>query len=465
MKRFMIAAPASGTGKTSIALGLMRAFKNQGMCVQPFKTGPDYIDPAFHTQACGRSSRNLDLWMLEPEVVKHLFCKNAQGADLCLVEGVMGLYDGLGHSFDNGSSAHLARVLETPVVLVIDGRGISTSAAALVKGFKELDPRVNLAGVIINQVSGEKQYQLLKEAIEVLAQVPCYGYVEKNPAVALESRHLGLIPSGETENLDQKLEILAEVMARTIDMAGILKLAAAAPPVLSLPLSLPMDHYPVRIGLARDEAFNFYYEDNLDFLKGFGAEWVPFSPVHDTALPEKLGGLYIGGGFPEVFAEKLAENTAMLESIRRAAASGMPIFAECGGYMYLMDAIRDFDGQLHPMTGVLKGTAVMTKRLQRFGYISAALAADSVFGPAGTALKGHEFHRSLREGTAEPDTPAYAVTRARPPHETWICGENTGNVLAAYAHIHWISNPEAALNFVKASYRYHTSVSDREEHQ
>jgi len=217
--------------------------------------------------------------------------------------------------------------------------------------------------------------------------------------------------------------------------------------------------------LARDEAFNFYYEDNLDLLQDFGARWVPFSPVHDSALPDNLGGIYIGGGFPEVFAQKLSQNSGMINSLKKAAQAGIPIFAECGGYMYLMEALRDFQGHIYPMTGVLSGTAAMTKRLQRFGYISAALTEDSIFGPAGTTLKGHEFHRSLREETAETPPAAYAVTKARPPHETWFCGENSGNVLAAYGHIHWLSNPQAALNFVKACYKYHISVADREENQ
>lgn len=454
MKRLLIAAPTSGTGKTSISLGLMRAFKNRGLTVQPYKAGPDYIDSAFHTKACGRFSRNLDLWMLEPEVLKQLFCKNAEGSDLCLVEGVMGLYDGLGHDFDNGSSAHLARVLDAPVVLVIDGRGVSTSAAALVKGFKELDSRVNLAGVIINQVSGERHYQLIREAIESLTQVRCYGYVEKNSAISLESRHLGLIPSIETEDLERKLELLALSMTKTVDLPGLLKLSERASPMAALPFAAPAGHYPVRIGLARDEAFNFYYEDNLDLLRIYGVEWVPFSPIHDAVLPEGLGGIYIGGGFPEVFAEQLSQNTTMLSSIRQAAQSGIPLFAECGGYMYLMEAIRDFEGRIHSMTGILTGTAAMTKRLQRFGYVSVTLASDSLFGPAGTTLRGHEFHRSIREASQDTPSQAYEVVKASPPHESWSCGENTGNVLAAYAHIHWISNPLAALSFAKACYDY-----------
>lgn len=465
MRRFVIAAPSSGTGKTSIALGLMRAFKNQGLTVQPYKTGPDYIDPAFHTQACGRPSRNLDLWMLAPEVLKGLFIKNALGADLCLVEGVMGMYDGLGHGLDNGSTAHLSRVLEAPVVLVIDGRGVSTSAAAIVKGFKDLDPRVNLGGVILNQVSSDKQYQLIREAVESLAQVPCFGYVEKIPDAALESRHLGLIPSVETADLEQKLERLAQGLEKTVDLQGLLKLSEVGPGLVTSPLAVPAAHCPVKIGLARDEAFNFYYEDNLDLFRSFGVEWVPFSPVHDRQLPEGLGGIYIGGGFPEVFAEKLSQNQEMLTSLREAAESGMPLFAECGGFMYLMEAIKDFEGQIHPMAGILPGTAVMTRRLQRFGYATVVLKEDSLFGPLGTAFKAHEFHRSLREGRTAEEKAAYRVTKARPPHEEWECGANTGNVLAAYAHIHLYSNPQAALNFVRACQTYRRGVSNREENQ
>ena len=454
MNRLLIAATASGTGKTSIALGLMRAFKNRNLAVQPYKAGPDYIDSAFHTQACGRISRNLDFWMLEEPTLKSLFCHNAAGADLCLIEGVMGLYDGLGHGLDNGSSAHLSRVLETPVVLVIDGRGVSTSAAAMVKGFKDFDPRVNLAGVIINQVSSEKHYNLLREAIGMFTEVPCFGYVEKNPAIALESRHLGLIPSVETEDIDEKLNLLADSLARTLDLQGLLELAADAPALTAEPFRASEQKFPVRIGIARDEAFNFYYEDNLDILRELGVEWVPFSPVHDTVLPDNLGGIYIGGGFPEVFAKELTENTSMRQAVKEAATSGMPIFAECGGYMYLMGAIRGFDGELHPMTGVVEGTATMTKRLQRFGYVTVETAADSLFGPAHTALKGHEFHRSIREDVENGGTPAYAVTQGSPPHKEWTCGMNTGNVLAAYAHIHFGSNRKAAASFAKACHEF-----------
>lgn len=453
MKRLMIAAPASGTGKTSITLGLMRALRNRGLVVQPYKAGPDYIDPAFHTQAAGRISRNLDLWLLKPETVRGLFAKNAAGADLCLMEGVMGLYDGLGHSLDNGSSAHLARVLELPVVLVVDGRGVSTSAAALVLGFRQLDSRVRLAGVIVNQVSGEKQYQLIREAVESLAGVPCFGYVKADAALRLESRHLGLVPSVETGRLEEKLEQLAEAVRHTVDLAGLERLAAEAGPLAAEPLPALEPGPEVRIGLARDEAFNFYYQDNLDLLEALGVTWVPFSPVHDRALPPGLQGLYFGGGFPEVFAAQLGANGPLREAVRQAAAQGMPLFAECGGYMYLMESLQDFDGNRFPMAGVLPGASVMTQRLQRFGYVTAETAADSLFGPAGTCLKGHEFHRSLRTGP-ETAVPAYRVARGRNPAETWHCGANTGNVLAAYAHIHWYSNLKAAECFVAACRRH-----------
>ncbi len=454
MNRLIIAAPASGTGKTSIALGLMRGFKNRGLTVQPYKAGPDYIDSAFHSQACGRASRNLDLWMLEPQILKGLFCRNGAGADICIIEGVMGLYDGLGHGLDNGSSAHLARLLDAPVILVIDGRGVSTSAAALVKGFKELDPRVNLAGVIINRVSGEKHYQMLREAIEAMTGVHCYGYVDTIQDISLESRHLGLVPSVETEDLDGKLELLAKRLSETVDIEGLFAMASGAPAMEVEPYQTPEGVGPVRIGIARDEAFNFYYEDNLDLLKDMGVQWVPFSPIQDGALPENLGGIYIGGGFPEVFADRLSANRSMLYSIQKAAKSGMPVFAECGGFMYLMDSIKDFDGRVHPMCGVLKGTAVMTKRLQRFGYVSVELAEDSLLGPSGTCLKGHEFHRSIRENAELTTAPAYKVTKASPPHGSWTCGANTGNILAAYAHIHWGSNPAAAEHFVNTCCKY-----------
>lgn len=448
MKRFVIAAPSSGTGKTSIALGLMRALKNRGLAVQPFKVGPDYIDPAFHCRAAGRASRNLDLWMLEEEILKGLFIKNAADADVAVVEGVMGLYDGLNHSFDNCSTAHLARVLDAPVILVVDGRGIATSAAALVKGFCELDPRVRLSGVVFNKISGEKTYALLKEAVEGLAGVPCYGYVDNNSAMSLESRHLGLIPSVETAGLDDKLELLAASVEKSVDIDGLLRLASQAPSLSAAPLPAVPFVGPVTVGLAKDEAFNFYYQDNLDLMEAAGVRWKCFSPLTDTELPEGIGGIYIGGGFPEVFARRLAENERMRSAINKAAQSGMPIFAECGGYMYLMEAIQDFENVAYPMTGVLQGTSVMTGKLQRFGYVTVTTRSNSLFGPGGVMLKGHEFHRSLcRDGAT--GAVAYDVARGRALHEVWCCGENTGNVLAAYAHVHWYSSPETAYAFAR----------------
>jgi len=456
MNRIVIAAPGSGTGKTSIALGLMRAFSNRGLTVQPFKIGPDYIDPAFHNRASRGISRNLDLWMLPPGVMATLFGRQAQKADISIIEGVMGLYDGIGTDLDNRSTAHVSRVLDAPVILVIDGRGVSASAAALVKGFQSFDPRVHLAGVIVNQVSGEKHYAGIRDAIEQHTGIRCFGWVRKQDSVRLESRHLGLVPSVEIPELEEKLDTLASLVSESVDLDGLMQIAQSAPPVLWAEELQNTSPITVRIGYALDEAFNFYYADNLDLLKTYGAELVPFSPIHDGSLPENLSALYFGGGFPEMFASELAFNGGMLKELREAAQSGMPIFAECGGFMYLMDAIRDFEGNRHEMCGILPGTAVMTQKLQRFGYVSAIVSEDSVFGPAGTELRGHEFHRSVRElpETVGIRRSAYALARANAPETRWHCGENTGNILAAYAHVHFHSNPESAKSFVDSAKSY-----------
>jgi len=450
--RLLLAGAHSGAGKTSVAAGLMAALVRRGLIVQPYKVGPDYIDPAFHTFVTGRQSRNLDSWMLDQATVLALFGHNAPGPGegLSVIEGVMGLFDG--HSREPaGSSAHLARILTAPVVMVINGAGLARSAAALVRGFDQFDPGLRLAGVIINQTSSPAHYEMLKTFVENEAGVPCFGHLLKNPRLALESRHLGLVPAAEVTDLSARLANLAEAAGETLDLDGLVRLAETAPeispppcPLAVIPKGAPGP--PVRLGLARDAAFSFYYQDGLDILTRLGAELRPFSPLADTALPPDLDGLYLGGGFPEVFAAKLAANQRLKSEIREALEEGLPAYAECGGLMYLAQALVDHAGRAHEMTGFFPLTTIMGSGLRNFGYATVTFEADTVLGPAGTRVRVHEFHHSRIEDEKPED---YVLKIEKSPDRAWRGGLARKNVLAAYPHIHFAANPDLAVNFLE----------------
>lgn len=452
--RLVLAGAQSGAGKTSVSAGIMSALVRRGLCVQPYKVGPDYIDPAFHTFVAGRQSRNLDSWMLDGTVVRSLFLRHAPGpeAGLSVVEGVMGLFDG--HLRDKtGSTAHVAELLSAPIVLIINGSGVARSAAALVHGFNSFSPETKISGVIVNMVGGRSHYEILKEIIESATGIPCFGFLAKNPDLALESRHLGLVPSAEVENLSGRLAALAEAVSVTVDLDGLMKLAASAPDME--PVSFPLSRgRPVRLGVARDRAFNFYYADNLDLLTDMGAEPVFFSPLDDAAPPSGLDGLYIGGGFPEVFAADLSANAAMLTGIKAALEGGLPAYAECGGLMYLTKSIIDFEGREHPMAGFFEESAVMTGRLQNFGYVTVAFEENTVLGPAGTLIRGHEFHHSRLEGGAA----GYVLDIRKSAARSWRGGLRKKNVLAAYPHLHFYANPAVAGHFLDHCREYGRSL-------
>lgn len=451
--RLVIAGANSGVGKTSLASGLMSALCRRGLAVQPFKVGPDYIDPAFHSFVTGRKSRNLDAWMLGERTIRELFVKNAAGPaeGLSIIEGVMGLFDGHVESGE-GSSAHVAQILEAPVILVINGASISRSAAALVHGYNTFLPGFKLAGVIINMLSGAAHYELLRRFVEEEAQVPCFGYLVKNPELSLESRHLGLVPSLEVTDLKLRLERLAEAVEDTVDLDGLLALAASAPALAAArPESESAADGPeLRLGLALDAAFNFYYEDGLDLLRSLGAELVPFSPVSDKSLPPNLDGLYIGGGFPEMFAEELAANLSLREEIKNRLENGLPAYAECGGLMYLCRELVGFDGRAHKMVGFFPQRAAMTKRLQNFGYVEVNFAEDNVLGPAGSKVRAHEFHHSRLEG----DEPEYMLKMIKNKKRSWAGGLAKKNVLAAYPHLHFQANPDLPRHFIALCGKY-----------
>lgn len=439
---FVLAGTHSGSGKTTITAGILSALKKRGLCVQPFKTGPDYIDTAFHSFVVGRKSRNLDTWLLSEDSVRYLFAQNSIGADVAVVEGVMGLYDGLGGKEDIGSTASLAKMLNLPVILIIDGSGVARSAAATVLGFDQFDKDCHIAGVIINRVSSAHHYDILKEAIEFATNIPCLGYVLKNQQIKLSSRHLGLIPAVEIEDLEQRLAQVAEMVEDSVNLDQLLACSRMEAPKAMTHLTQERfgEYKGLKVGIALDESFNFYYWDNLDLIKALGCDCVFFSPIHDQKLPEGLDFIYIGGGFPEVFGKALSENLSFKASLRAYHNSGRPLYAECGGLMYFTEAIVDLEGERHEMAGILSGETIMTGTLKHFGYNEIETSAELTEKPL--YFKAHEFHRS--EYIKHDLKPHYHLykNKGADNEKTWECGYQKGMAFGAYAHVHFYSEPK-----------------------
>ena len=441
--RLLFAAPASGSGKTTLVCGLLRALKNRGQAVRSFKCGPDFIDPLFHETVVGVPSGTLDLFFGAEEQLRGLFCRHAARAEISLIEGVMGYYDGLGAATDRASSYEVAKALDAPVVLVVDGRGQSLSALATLEGFLRFRSDSRIRGVIFNRMS-EGVYAALKPQVKELGIRPL-GYVPRAPELMIESRHLGLVTPGEIEDLGQKLDALAALLERTVDMDGLLQLAAEAP-ALTAPPATPVPPMPsTRIAVARDEAFCFLYQDNLDLLQDYGAELLFFSPLHDAALPAGAQGLILPGGYPELYAQALSANESMLRSIRAAIQGGLPCLAECGGFLYLHRALEDMAGHAWPMVGVLDAGAYRTPRLGRFGYITLSAKADTAFLPAGESVRGHEFHYFESESCGD-------ALRAQKPAGSrgWDCCHSRGPLLMGFPHLYYPSNPQFIERFLRA---------------
>jgi len=460
--RFILAGTQSGVGKTTISTGIMAALLKRDINIQPFKVGPDYIDPAFHTFITGNKSRNLDSWMLENQMVVELFLRNSQGKDLAVIEGVMGLYDGSGSEKEKGSTAHISKLLKAPVILILNGKGMAASAAAQVLGYKLYDPGVEIKGVLINNVSGERHYNLLKVAIERDTGIKCLGYLSANPDIYFESRHLGLIPTVEIENLRQKIEILAEMVEYTIDLDQIIEIAENASAVGYELVPLEKKPKKINLGVALDKAFNFYYEDNLDLLQQLGANLVFFSPLIDKELPKGLHGLYFGGGFPEVFAHELEQNSSIKYEIKRAIENGLPTYAECGGLMYLTKAITTLEGNRYEMVGVFDTQARMTKRLQRFGYVNVDIEGPCTITNGSSRVRAHEFHRSVIDDN-QGCIHSFTVTKSNNEENAWKCGLKRFNTLGAYAHIHFYSDSRLAEDFVDNCKRFKDRSEDNEK--
>ncbi|WP_329579692.1 cobyrinate a,c-diamide synthase [Kitasatospora sp. NBC_01250] len=447
LPRVVIAAPSSGAGKTTVATGLMAALTARGLKVSPHKVGPDYIDPGYHGLATGRPGRNLDAFLCGPERIEPLLRHGAAGADLAVVEGVMGMFDGASGRGELASTAQVAKLLRAPVVLVVDGSSQSRSVAALVHGFASWDPEVRLAGVILNRVASDRHEHLLREALEEGAGVPVLGAVRRTAAVATPSRHLGLVPV--VERSAEALRAVAEMgdlIAASVDLDAVLALARSAPPLRAEAWDPAAEVTPVagrpRIALAAGPAFSFSYAENAELLTAAGAELLPFDPLHDTRLPDGTSALVIGGGFPEVYAAQLSDNAPLRAAIADLAAGGAPIAAECAGLLYLG---RELDGR--PMCGVLDTTARMTERLT-LGYREAVALHDSPLAAAGTRIRGHEFHRTTCTPGNGP-TPAWAWrTPTGTPHTE---GFTADNVHASYLHLHWAGAPSVAQRLTEAA--------------
>lgn len=438
----VIAGTHSGCGKTTVTLGIMAALKHRRIRVQPFKCGPDFIDPTLHLLMTGHMSRNLDVRMCGPDYVRQLFATHAPAAGaaaISVIEGVMGLFDG-----GEGSAACLAVLLGLPVILVVDIRSAAESVAAVVKGFETLDPRVRVAGVIFNQVGSERHMQMITDAVRQHCQSEIIGFLPRDSSITMPSRHLGLHMGTE---VDLNRIRMSELIEQHLDLGLLLKIAqktqvaACSPPKFNIS---PLAHgAKVRIGVAWDDAFCFYYQDNLDMLENAGAEIVIFSPLRDKALPEDLDGLYLGGGYPELYAVQLSANRSMREEVLAFSYSNRPVYAECGGFMYLTRAIVAADGQQHPMTGVYPVISRMRNRLCRLGYRQAKMQADTILGNRGSCCYGHEFHYSEIDAMPKKISRCYVLDDGR------VEGYMINNTLAGYVHLHWGRTPEAADNFVR----------------
>lgn len=443
--RIVIAATQSGGGKTTLVTGLLAALRAHGLSVQSFKVGPDYIDLGYHRLASGRTGHNLDTWLVPEARLTEIFARECVGADIAVIEGVMGLYDGGRRGVS--STAAIAKLLDAPVLLVVDAKSVGASAAATALGFRVYDPAVNLAGVLLNRLGSETHEEMIREAMAGI-DLRVYGVLRRDTALALPERHLGLTPV-EEHAATETVRAVGERVEAGLDLDGILELARSAEPLAAQGGQGREKSAPVRIGVARDEAFSFYYAASLAELESYGAEIVEFSPLHDEGLPD-VDGIIIGGGFPEMFAGELAANVSMCDSIRRAAEDGLPIYAECGGYMYLMCSLIDFDGAEHEMTGVFPVRARMTEKLQMVGYVEAAQTADTVLGSAGLILHGHEFHFSVEETDAPAEiVRPFRFTKLRNGAQ-YAAGCIYKNVLGSYLHLHFAGCRDAAEHFVEA---------------
>ncbi|MBP2627075.1 MAG: Cobyrinic acid A,C-diamide synthase [Firmicutes bacterium] len=445
--RIIIAGTQSGIGKTTIVTGLLAALKQQGLTVQSYKVGPDYIDPGYHQLASGKVAHNLDTWLVPTDKVVPIFAKTAIGNDIVIVEGVMGLYDGGRQGVS--STAAIAKMLKAPVILVIDAKSMGESAAAIALGYKMYDQEVNLVGVIINRLGSKAHQKMVTEALERIG-IPVLGCIYRNEAISMPERHLGLTPVTEHHAQDIIAE-LCEQISEQVDVTKIISIANSAPELSAMienQKAAVQSSRTVRIGVAQDEAFSFYYPESLEVLKTMGAEIIPFSPLNDTHLPN-VDGLLFGGGFPEMFVSQLASNVSMRQSIADACLANIPVYAECGGFMYLTQKIIDFDGKQYDMVGAIPTTCSMQSKLQTVGYVEATALTENVLCAVGDNLRGHEFHFSLmnNDDSFEPFPWAFEFKKVR-TGAIYPGGYAHGNILASYLHMHFAGHEQAAGRFI-----------------
>lgn len=448
--RLMLAAASSGSGKTTIACAILQALTRMGEHPVSFKCGPDYIDPMFHRQVLGVPSRNLDLFFSDEATAAYLLQKNSENFSLAFIEGVMGYYDGIATTTE-ASSWQLAKATQTPVVLVLNCKGMSVSIAAQLGGYLSYQPDSQIKGVILNQVS-KSIYPEIKALIEQRYDVAVCGYMPKMSDCSLESRHLGLVTAEEIGDLQQRLEKLGEQAMQTIDLPLLLKIAAQAPalavPAVQLPAPNPT---PLRIGVARDKAFSFYYADNLELLEQLGAQLVEFSPLHDPQLPDDLDGLLLGGGYPELYADTLCQNRTLMAQMKTALQNGLPCIAECGGFQYLCEQLEGADSKSYPMVGFLPGSSFRTPSLRRFGYVRLTAQKDNLLCKKGEGFAAHEFHYwdSQHCGNG-------CIAQKPYRRSSWECVVCDENFWAGYPHLYFYANVQMAKNFLNRCNRFHT---------
>ncbi|MGI9048317.1 MAG: cobyrinate a,c-diamide synthase [Rubrobacteraceae bacterium] len=443
LPRIVIAGTHSGVGKTTVASGLMAALTAAGHQVTPFKVGPDFIDPSYHALATGRPGRNLDAFLSGEDLIGPLFAHGSQGTDISVIEGVMGMFDGKSGAGDYASTAHIAKLLDAPVLLVIDAGAMARSAAALVYGYLNFDSRIRVAGLVLNRVGSDAHERMLREALGPLG-VPVLGVLRRDAYLKTPDRHLGLVPVAERRGeARDALDRLGVEISRSCDLEGITRLARSTGPLYDRTWSpeAPEPGPPAKVAVAGGPAFSFVYEENMELLRGAGAETILFDPVSDEALPEGTDAFYLGGGFPETYAEALSGNEPMRKQVREFAESGRPVIAECGGLLYL---VRELDG--HEMCGVLDATARMTDRL-KLGYRAARALASSPLTEQGAVIRGHEFHYSAVEPSAAAE-PAWEFTGRDAPE-----GFVSGGVHASYLHTHWAATPEVPRRLVRVAAR------------
>ena len=456
--RIVIASPWSCAGKTTVATGLMGALSKRGLRVQPFKVGPDFIDPSYHTTITGVRSRNLDTWLTSRNVVRKIFNQAASNADIAVIEGVMGLFDGMNGKSEITSTSEIAKLLRAPVILVVDVLNLARSAGALMLGCKIFDKDVEIKGTILNRATGERHARWATEAIESKARIPVLGALPYDKSLTMPERHLGLIPTWEKGELKHIFENLIEKIDSCIDLEGMLRIARSATELPPSGLAYPAKpkESKVTIGVAFDEAFNFYYWDNLKLLEAYGATIKFFSLIHDKTLPDDIDGAYIGGGFPEVLARKLSDNDSMMKSVKKTIEDEMPFYAECGGLMYLMNSVVGFKGDKHKMVELFEGNARMRGKLEALDYTLVKVKGNNPLSKVGERLRGHEFHFSVIEGLPKDSKFAYRMLRGKGIRDGRD-GLLDYNCLASYMHLHFAQGHGLVRNFIKACEGYKSS--------